>query len=252
VVVRGPDGALHDLSWAPGTDTEAEPVAMSSPDGLAVLRHSAAHVLAQAVQDLFAGAKLGIGPPVEDGFYYDFDVPHPFQAEDLERIESRMREIIAAAADLRHRLAHRGSAPPPPGHAGRGGPAGPPADRRGPRPVQVQPRGGPGAATLAAERHHHQGRTGGVGQADRAQTRLPARGHPDGRLAGKVRAAVTRKIPLIVVVGKREAEARAVTVRYRTGKEVTMPLAAFAEQAAELVRAKSLEGAGHLRADPGV
>jgi threonyl-tRNA synthetase len=104
VVVRGPDGVLHDLSWAPGADTEVEPVAMSSPDGLAVLRHSAAHVLAQAVQHLRAEAKLGIGPPIEDGFYYDFGVPRPFGPEDLDRIESRMREIIAAGQEFRRRV----------------------------------------------------------------------------------------------------------------------------------------------------
>ncbi|MGH3155622.1 MAG: hypothetical protein ACRDNF_03455 [Streptosporangiaceae bacterium] len=66
--MRGPDGGLRDLSWAPGDDVAAEPVVMSAPEGLAVLRHSAAHVLAQAVQDLHPGAKLGIGPPIEDGF----------------------------------------------------------------------------------------------------------------------------------------------------------------------------------------
>jgi threonyl-tRNA synthetase len=104
VVARGQDGVLRDLSWAPGADTECEPVPMSSPDGLAVLRHSAAHVLAQAVQDLHPGARLGIGPPIEDGFYYDFDVPRPFQPDDLERIERRMREIIAAGQEFRRRV----------------------------------------------------------------------------------------------------------------------------------------------------
>jgi threonyl-tRNA synthetase len=68
----------------------------------------------------------------------------------------------------------------------------------------------------------------------------------DGRLPGKVRTAVTRRIPLIAVVGRREAEQRSVTVRYRSGEEVTMPLAAFTEQATELVRTRSLQGAGHL------
>jgi hypothetical protein len=75
VVVRDEDGRLRDLDWAPEVDTEVEPVAIDSPDGLNVLRHSTAHVLAQAVQDLFPEAKLGIGPPIENGFYYDFAVP---------------------------------------------------------------------------------------------------------------------------------------------------------------------------------
>jgi threonyl-tRNA synthetase len=71
-----------------------EPIAIDSPDGRAILRHSTAHVLAQAVQDLFPKAKLGIGPPIENGFYYDFDVPQPFHPDDLDRIEKRMREIV--------------------------------------------------------------------------------------------------------------------------------------------------------------
>lgn len=93
VVVRDPDGRLRDLAWAPEVEVAVAPVPVDSPDGLAVLRHSTAHVLAQAVQDLYPQAKLGIGPPVTDGFYYDFDVP-PFHPEDLEKLEQRMREII--------------------------------------------------------------------------------------------------------------------------------------------------------------
>ena len=103
VVVRTLDGTLKDLGWAPDTDTEVEPVTLSSPDGLDVMRHSAAHVLAQAVQDLYPEAKLGIGPPVEDGFYYDFDVPTPFQADDLKRVEDRMREIVKAGQRFQRR-----------------------------------------------------------------------------------------------------------------------------------------------------
>lgn len=94
VAVRAPNGSLKDLSWAPNVNTEVEVVPMSSSDGLSVLRHSAAHVLAQAVQDLFPEAKLGIGTPIENGFYYDFAVTRPFQPDDLERIEKRMQEII--------------------------------------------------------------------------------------------------------------------------------------------------------------
>jgi threonyl-tRNA synthetase len=103
VVVRDPDGRLRDLSWVPDTDTPVEPVAIDEPDGLAVLRHSTAHVLAQAVQDVFPEAKLGIGPPIENGFYYDFDVPRPFQPEDLDKLEKRMQEIVKAGQVFRRR-----------------------------------------------------------------------------------------------------------------------------------------------------
>jgi threonyl-tRNA synthetase len=102
-VVRDVEGRLRDLAWKPATDVEVEPVAMGSPDGLAVLRHSTAHVLAQAVQDVFPEAKLGIGPPIENGFYYDFDVERPFQPEDLDRLEKRMGEIIKAGQRFRRR-----------------------------------------------------------------------------------------------------------------------------------------------------
>jgi len=71
-----------------------EPVAIDSPDGRSILRHSTAHVLAQAVQGLFPAAKLGIGPPIENGFYYDFDVAEPFHPDDLKRIEKRMQQIV--------------------------------------------------------------------------------------------------------------------------------------------------------------
>ena len=88
------NGVLRDLA-APLDDGDAlEPVAADSPDGLTILRHSAAHVMAQAVQELFPAAKLGIGPPVENGFYYDFDVPEAFGPDDLKAIEQRMRQIV--------------------------------------------------------------------------------------------------------------------------------------------------------------
>jgi threonyl-tRNA synthetase len=103
VVVRDPSGRLRDLDWIPDTDTEVELVAIDSPDGLNVLRHSTAHVLAQAVQDTFADAKLGIGPPIENGFYYDFAVGKPFQPEDLDRLEKRMQEIVKAGQVFRRR-----------------------------------------------------------------------------------------------------------------------------------------------------
>ena len=94
VVAARIDGELKDLSTELADGQVVEPVTIDSPDGLDILRHSAAHVMAQAVQDLFPEAKLGIGPPITDGFYYDFDVPEPFKPEDLEAIESRMRKIV--------------------------------------------------------------------------------------------------------------------------------------------------------------
>jgi len=103
VVVRDPEGRLRDLDWVPDTDTTVEPVTLSSRDGLMVLRHSTAHVLAQAVQDLFPAARLGIGPPIEGGFYYDFDVEKPFHPDDLDRLEKRMQEIVKAGQRFRRR-----------------------------------------------------------------------------------------------------------------------------------------------------
>ncbi|MDT5150282.1 MAG: threonyl-tRNA synthetase [Mycobacterium sp.] len=94
VVVRDADGDLRDLSWVPDADVEVTPVAADTEAGRSVIRHSAAHVLAQAVQGLFPAAKLGIGPPITDGFYYDFDVPRAFTPEDLAALEKRMRQIV--------------------------------------------------------------------------------------------------------------------------------------------------------------
>jgi threonyl-tRNA synthetase len=94
VVLRDADGVLRDLSWVPDADTDVEVVTADSPDGLAVLRHSTAHVMAQAVQDLFPGTLLGIGPPIEDGFYYDFLPDRPFTPEDLAAVEKRMTQIV--------------------------------------------------------------------------------------------------------------------------------------------------------------
>jgi threonyl-tRNA synthetase len=95
------DGALVDLSWPVQEDVALEPVFPSEPDGLHVLRHSTAHVMAQAVCDLYPGAKYAIGPPIEDGFYYDFELPETLKPEDLERIEARMREIAASGQPFR-------------------------------------------------------------------------------------------------------------------------------------------------------
>ncbi|MEV4121362.1 threonine--tRNA ligase [Micromonospora sp. NPDC049645] len=103
VVVRDPQGQLRDLDWSPAEETVVEPVSLDSPDGLNVLRHSTAHVLAQAVQDIFPEAKLGIGPPIENGFYYDFDVDKPFQPDDLSKLEKRMQEIVKSGQRFRRR-----------------------------------------------------------------------------------------------------------------------------------------------------
>ncbi|TAJ46235.1 MAG: threonine--tRNA ligase [Herbiconiux sp.] len=96
IVAMRVNGELKDLA-ATVTDTDTvEAVEISSPDGLAILRHSAAHVAAQAVQAINPEAKLGIGPPVTDGFYYDFDVAEPFTPEDMKAIEKGMERIIRA------------------------------------------------------------------------------------------------------------------------------------------------------------
>jgi threonyl-tRNA synthetase len=104
VVVRDPQGKLRDLAWAPESDVEVEPVAANTEDGRSVIRHSAAHVLAQAVQQLFPEAKLGIGPPIKDGFYYDFDMPRPFTPEDLAALEKRMKQIVKGAQRFSRRV----------------------------------------------------------------------------------------------------------------------------------------------------
>ena len=85
VIAARVNGELRDLSHDLSEGDEVEGVAISSKDGRDILRHSTAHVLAQAVQQLWPEAKLGIGPPIENGFYYDFDVETPFVPEDLGR-----------------------------------------------------------------------------------------------------------------------------------------------------------------------
>ncbi|WP_371482930.1 threonine--tRNA ligase [Kitasatospora sp. NBC_00315] len=97
-------GALKDLAYAVQDGDEVEPVAIGSKDGLDILRHSTAHVMAQAVQQLFPEAKLGIGPPVKDGFYYDFDVEKPFHPDDLKAIEKKMQEIIKRGQKFSRRV----------------------------------------------------------------------------------------------------------------------------------------------------
>lgn len=94
IVAMRVNGELRDLAFQAQSGDEVEGVPISSPDGLDILRHSTAHVLAQAVQRINPAAKLGIGPPVVDGFYYDFDVENPFTPEDLVRIEREMNRIV--------------------------------------------------------------------------------------------------------------------------------------------------------------
>ena len=94
VVVMRIDGELRDLHLPLEAGQAIEAVTIDSPDGLMVMRHSTAHVLAQAVQHINPRAKLGIGPPIENGFYYDFDVETPFTPDDLKAIEKRMEQIV--------------------------------------------------------------------------------------------------------------------------------------------------------------
>ncbi len=104
VVVARINGELRDLWSELQSGDVIEAIEIDSPEGLAVLRHSTAHVLAQAVQELFPESKLGIGPPIKDGFYYDFDPLKPFTPEDLEKLESAMRKIVKAGQRFRRRV----------------------------------------------------------------------------------------------------------------------------------------------------
>jgi threonyl-tRNA synthetase len=110
VVAARINGVLRDLAHEVADGDSVEPVAAESADGLAILRHSTAHVLAQAVQELHPDAKLGIGPPVENGFYYDFDVHQPFSPEDLKAIEQKMRQIVRQDQRFRRRVVSRAQA----------------------------------------------------------------------------------------------------------------------------------------------
>ncbi|WP_421741385.1 threonine--tRNA ligase [Cellulomonas sp.] len=101
VLVARVDGELRDLHLPLPDGAVVEAVTIEEPDGLAVLRHSAAHVLAQAVQEVNPKAKLGIGPPITDGFYYDFDVDTPFTPEDLKAIEKVMGRIVKEGQTFR-------------------------------------------------------------------------------------------------------------------------------------------------------
>lgn len=104
VIAARVNGELKDLSYALADGDVVEGVAIDSKDGHDILRHSTAHVMAQAVQQLYPDAKLGIGPPVQDGFYYDFDVATPFVPEDLAKIETAMRKIIKEGQRFERRV----------------------------------------------------------------------------------------------------------------------------------------------------
>jgi threonyl-tRNA synthetase len=104
VVVCKINGELKDLWTDLSSGDVIESVTISSSEGLAVLRHSTAHVMAQAVQSIFSGTRLGIGPPITDGFYYDFDPERPFNPDDFEKIESAMRKIIKDGQRFKRRI----------------------------------------------------------------------------------------------------------------------------------------------------
>ena len=104
VVAVRVDGELRDLHTPLDPGVSVEPITLSSAEGLEILRHSSAHVLAQAVQALNPQAKLGIGPPVIDGFYYDFDVAEPFSPEDLSALEKEMQRIVKSGQHFVRRV----------------------------------------------------------------------------------------------------------------------------------------------------
>jgi threonyl-tRNA synthetase len=104
VVAARVGGQLKDLAFVLRDGDEVAPVEITSDDGLAILRHSTAHVMAQAVQEIFPEAKLGIGPPIKDGFYYDFDVERPFTPDDLKTVEKKMQEIVKRGQRFSRRI----------------------------------------------------------------------------------------------------------------------------------------------------
>ena len=104
VVAARVNGEVRDLSTPVSDSDVVEPVTVDTPEGLAILRHSTAHVAAQAVQQAFPEAKLGIGPPIKDGFYYDFDAPRPFTPEDLVDLEQRMVAIVKSGQRFQRRV----------------------------------------------------------------------------------------------------------------------------------------------------
>jgi threonyl-tRNA synthetase len=110
VIAARVNGELRDLACPVADGDVIEPVLIDDPVGRAIMRHSTTHVMAQAVQDLFPDAKLGIGPPVENGYYYDFDVDRPFDPADLKAIEQRMRQIVKQGQRFSRRVVTDGEA----------------------------------------------------------------------------------------------------------------------------------------------
>lgn len=104
VCVKDTNGELKDLSFVPDTEASFQPVPANTEEGRSVIRHSCTHVLAQAVQAEFPGTKLGIGPAIENGFYYDFDAAQPFTPEDLQTLEKRMKKIIKSGQKFERRV----------------------------------------------------------------------------------------------------------------------------------------------------
>ena len=110
IVAMRVNGELRDLATTVTDADTVEPVTIDSPDGLNILRHSAAHVTAQAVQAINPDARLGIGPPITDGFYYDFDVETPFTPEDLKAIDKEMARIVKQGQRFQRRVVTEGEA----------------------------------------------------------------------------------------------------------------------------------------------
>ena len=110
VVAAKIDGKLVDLATIPQPGNDIELIAVDSPSGLEILRHSAAHIMAEAVKELFPEVKVTIGPAIEDGFYYDFDREQPFTPDDLKKIEKKMKELIKKNQPFSRREVSRGEA----------------------------------------------------------------------------------------------------------------------------------------------
>jgi len=104
------DGELRDLSDPVGGDAKVRIITRDDPEGLELIRHDAAHVMAEAVQELYPGTQVTIGPVIENGFYYDFFRNEPFTTEDLPKIEKKMREIIARNAPFTKKVVPRDEA----------------------------------------------------------------------------------------------------------------------------------------------
>jgi threonyl-tRNA synthetase len=104
LAVRTSDGIERDLDWAPAEETKVELLTRDSVEGLAILRHSTAHILAQAVQNTFPGARLGIGPPIDEGFYYDFLTECTFDNDDLQTLTAEMNRLIDQSQSFHRRV----------------------------------------------------------------------------------------------------------------------------------------------------